>query len=348
MAASVQKAKIAGVIGARPHAVFSPANAAATGPTRLQHAAAAILAGTCILLATVNPSLAFSIAHALLLAVFAFAAVWRCIAIAIARPPPRVRKLPAAELPPYTIIVPLYREAEMAQGLVAALSAVDYPKDRLQVLIVLEADDRDTLTAMRRIRAAEEFQVLIAPPGSPKTKPRACTLALAVATGDIVVVYDAEDRPHPLQLQEAAARFARGGGDLVCLQAPLRICGAVRFLRRQFALEYAAQFEVILPALARLGLAFPLGGTSNHFRTAELRAVGGWDAWNVTEDADLGFRLAAQGWRTGMLRTPTWESAPGRLKDWTPQRARWVKGYMQTCPAFVAGVTTPVLASHER
>jgi cellulose synthase/poly-beta-1,6-N-acetylglucosamine synthase-like glycosyltransferase len=175
------------------------------------------------------------------------------------------RPLPDDALPPYTVIVPLYREAEVAMELVANLTRLDYPRDRLQVLIVLEAKDHETQAAFAAIDLPAGFQVLVAPPGSPQTKPRACNIALERAHGEIVVIYDAEDAPHPDQLREAAARFASGDSDLACLQAPLRIEPDPRFIPDQFALEYAVLFEVFLPALARWGLPFPLGGTSNHF-----------------------------------------------------------------------------------
>ena len=277
-----------------------------------------------------SPPLALAVLHMIFLCVFTLAVVWRGIATAIARPPPRVRRCEDAALPAYTVIVPLYREATMVPGLLAALGALDYPRARLQIIFALETDDEETLAALRGAEGQTSFEIMVMPAGKPRTKPRACTLALARATGEHVVVYDAEDRPHPFQLREAAARFAGDGERLACLQAPLRIADTKGFFARQFALEYAAQFEVGLPALARFGLPFPLGGTSNHFRTTVLRDLGGWDAWNVTEDADLGFRLPAEGFSVAMLRCPTWESAPTRLKDWLPQRARWVKGYMQT------------------
>jgi cellulose synthase/poly-beta-1,6-N-acetylglucosamine synthase-like glycosyltransferase len=175
----------------------------------------------------------------------------------------------------------------------------------------------------------------VTPPGKPQTKPRALNHALAHATGELLTVYDAEDAPDRLQLREAGARFAADrSGRLACLQAPLRIRSAdgtaSRFVGRQFAAEYASLFETILPGMARLGLPFPLGGTSNHFRVDVLRAVGGWDAWNVTEDADLGFRLWSHDWTLGVMARPTWESPPDGMAHWLPQRTRWLKGYLQT------------------
>ncbi len=192
---------------------------------------------------------------------------------------PRVSTAPPAlpddALPAYTVIVPLYREAAVAAELVANLARLDYPRDRLQVLIVLEVDDHETQAAFGALDLPAGFQVLVAPPGSPQTKPRACNVALERAHGDLVVIYDAEDAPHPGQLREAAARFAQADAGLACLQAPLRIEPDPRFLPDQFALEYAVLFEVFLPALARWGLPFPLGGTSNHFKASALRAVEG-------------------------------------------------------------------------
>jgi cellulose synthase/poly-beta-1,6-N-acetylglucosamine synthase-like glycosyltransferase len=251
--------------------------------------------------------------------------------------------LPDEALPSYTIIAPLYREAAVAAELVANLARLDYPRDRLQVLIVLEAKDHETQAAFGALDLPAGFQVLIAPPASPQTKPRACNVALKRAHGDLVVIYDAEDAPHPGQLREAAARFAQADESLACLQAPLRIEPDPRFLPDQFALEYAVLFEVFLPALARWGLAFPLGGTSNHFRAGALRAVGGWDPYNVTEDADIGFRLAARGHRLDVLTHPTFETSPATLKVWTPQRARWIKGHLQTLAVHARGpaVRTP-------
>jgi len=276
------------------------------------------------------PTLTATALHHLAFTVFAVAALSRLAAALTADVRGLPAPLPDDALPVYTVLAPLYREAEIVPDLVRALEALDYPRAKLQLLFVVEADDPATLGALLDAALPAHAEIVVAPPGRPRTKPRACNVALEQATGALLTIYDAEDRPHPGQLREAAARFAAGSPRLACLQAPLRIDADRRFLPRQFAVEYAIQFEAMLPMLARLGLPFPLGGTSNHFRTAALRAVGGWDAWNVTEDADLGFRLAAEGYDLGVLVSPTFEPAPDRLSDWLPQRARWVKGYMQT------------------
>ena len=251
---------------------------------------------------------------------------------------PSTPETPAPEVwPRYTVLVALHDEAEVAAQLIARLARIDYPADRLEAFLLLEAHDRATIEAVDRADRPEWMSVLVVPPGRPGTKPRALNYGLAHATGELATIYDAEDHPDPGQLREAASRFmAKGAGRLACLQAPLRIRrrGAPRFaspfLDRQFTVEYAALFEVTLPGMARMGLPFPLGGTSNHFRVDVLRQVGGWDAFNVTEDADLGFRLWRRGWRLGVLATPTWETPPGGLDSWLPQRTRWLKGYMQT------------------
>jgi cellulose synthase/poly-beta-1,6-N-acetylglucosamine synthase-like glycosyltransferase len=261
---------------------------------------------------------------------FVAAAVWRVTVVLSARRPPPAPALADEHLPPYTVVAPMYGEAGMVDQLVRSLDALDYPRDRLQIILALEADDEATQAAVQAHILPPHFEVLVAPPGYPQTKPRACNIALEQAWGELLTIYDAEDRPDPQQLREAAARFAAGPTHLGCLQAPLRISNSRGFLPAQFANEYAAQFELLLPAMARLGLPFPLGGTSNHLRTAALKDVGGWDPFNVTEDADLGFRLAAAGWSLGVLDTPTWEDAPVRVYHWLPQRSRWLKGYLQT------------------
>ncbi|PVM90480.1 family 2 glycosyl transferase [Caulobacter radicis] len=273
------------------------------------------------------------------LVLFALLATLRLVAAltprrAVAAPP-----LPDHALPAYTVLAPLYKEASVAAELVASLDRLDYPRDRLQALIVLEADDVETIAAFHALDLPAFIQVLIVPPGGPKTKPRACNHALERARGEILVIYDAEDAPDPGQLREAAARFAAGPTAQACLQAPLRIeIPAISgLLPRQFQQEYAAHFEVLLPALARWRLAFPLGGTSNHFKTAPLRAIGGWDAFNVTEDADVGFRLAAAGYGLDVIDRPTLETAPTTWKAWRPQRARWIKGHLATLLVHLRG-----------
>lgn len=268
----------------------------------------------------------------LLWAGFAAASAWRiilCVASLrrpLAPPPPN-------RWPRYTILAALHDEAEVAPLLIEALSEIDYPADRLEGFLVLEAHDKATLEAVSALTRPAWLQVHIVPPGGPCTKPRALNHALSRATGELVTIYDAEDDPDPLQLREAASRFMTEP-DLVAVQAPLRIRRRGKspstFVDRQFAAEYAGLFEVALSGMAALGLPFPLGGTSNHLRADALKAVGGWDPYNVTEDADLGFRLWRRGGRLGVISRPTYETPPDGLHAWLPQRTRWLKGFLQT------------------
>jgi cellulose synthase/poly-beta-1,6-N-acetylglucosamine synthase-like glycosyltransferase len=250
----------------------------------------------------------------------------------ITTPPSAAPPLTGDDLPVYSIFVPLYREAHMAPALIAALDRLDWPADRRDILIITEADDAETRDAFRAAIANRPgMRVLTVPAGAPRTKPRALMYALPEAIGEFVVVYDAEDEPDADQLQRAFRRFQTGDPRLGCLQAHLNIYNPQgSWITRQFTLEYTALFDAILPTVERLGLPIPLGGTSNHFRRSVLEESGGWDPYNVTEDADLGVRLARQGWRVSMLDSVTWEEAPGTAAAWFGQRARWLKGWMQT------------------
>lgn len=244
---------------------------------------------------------------------------------------PALPSIPDERLPSYTVLVPLYDEPDVLPSLVRGLAALDYPAHRLDLVLVLEMRDRATIAAAARLTLPLNMRIVLVPPGGPKTKPKALNYALATARGDLVVVYDAEDRPEPDQLRRAAAAFRRAGPDLACVQARLNVYNPDDgFFARQFALEYSALFDGLLPALERLGLPIPLGGTSNHFRLDVLRAVGAWDPYNVTEDADLGIRLARMGYRTGIIASTTWEEAPNRRRIWLGQRTRWLKGWVQT------------------
>jgi cellulose synthase/poly-beta-1,6-N-acetylglucosamine synthase-like glycosyltransferase len=241
-----------------------------------------------------------------------------------------------AELPTYSVLVPLYREAAVVPQLIANLAALDYPAEKLEILLLLEEDDEETRRAAIAAKPPETMTFLTVPKGVPQTKPKACNVGLFFAKGDLLVIYDAEDRPEPDQLRKAAAAFARGGDDLVCVQAALSYFNATEnALTRMFTLEYSFWFDDMLPGLEALGLPIPLGGTSNHFRTNELRRLGGWDPFNVTEDADLGVRAAALGKRVGVLASTTYEEANNAYRNFVRQRSRWIKGYLQTSLVFL-------------
>ncbi|MBX9931635.1 MAG: glycosyltransferase [Methylobacterium sp.] len=257
---------------------------------------------------------------------------FRVAAVSVDPASPRAdRDLPDGDLPIYTVLVALHREAAVVPRLVGALSRLDYPAAKLDIKFLIEAHDVETAAALAVIPMPARFETVVVPEGLPRTKPRALNAALPLARGEHLVVYDAEDVPDPRQLRDAAAMFSRSSSTTACLQGRLVIDNARdSLLTRFFALEYAALFDVLGPALAAWRLPTPLGGTSTHFRTATLRAVHGWDAWNVTEDCDLGIRLARAGYHVGDLPSDTIEEVPARLGAWLGQRTRWMKGFLQT------------------
>jgi cellulose synthase/poly-beta-1,6-N-acetylglucosamine synthase-like glycosyltransferase len=207
----------------------------------------------------------------------------------------------------------------------------NYPKEKLDIKLVLEADDRETRARLEAMQLGAPFELIIAPAVAPRTKPKALNAALPSARGTFVVVYDAEDRPEPDQLRRALDVFSTGNHRLACAQARLTIDNtADSWLARLFTAEYAGLFDVFLPSLAAWKMPLPLGGSSNHFRTDILRRIGAWDPYNVTEDADLGMRLARFGYRTTVISSTTYEEAPARLRPWLRQRTRWFKGWIQT------------------
>jgi glycosyltransferase XagB len=245
---------------------------------------------------------------------------------------PEISSLQVAddELPNYTIVIALYRETSVVEDLVKAIDALDYPKCKLDIKLVVEQRDIETFSRIIELRLPGRYEVVVAPVGKPQTKPRALNIALSSARGELIVVYDAEDIPAPDQLRSAASRFA-ADKDLDCLQARLAIRNhGESWLAKLFAIEYAILFDIINPGLCALDLPLPLGGTSNHFRVRSLVAVGAWDEWNVTEDADLGVRLSRFGYRVKALDSDTWEEAPFEVGNWFWQRVRWQKGWMQT------------------
>lgn len=298
------------------------------------------LAGTIVLAsagALFAPAATLYALLAIMLVPFMCVVAVRVIALAhvCLKPPLRAPPLPAVtdadDLPLYTILVPLFRETAVIPGLVSALRALDYPADRLEIMLIAEEIDLQTQVALRRADLAPHMQIVVVPDGKPRTKPRATQYALQFAKGAYVVVYDAEDEPEPDQLRRALAAFSTADDRLGCVQARLNIHNSRRsWFSRQFTVEYTALFDCILPVLDKLRLPVPLGGTSNHFPRHVLDDVGGWDPYNVTEDADLGIRLARRGWDVGVIPSTTWEEAPTTFRIWKGQRTRWLKGWMQT------------------
>lgn len=280
-------------------------------------------------------------------AVFTVLVFWACVTLLVAaiqktaaaaafvtmrRDAPE--KMPAPEpgnLPSVSVLVPLFRERNVARVLVERLSKLQYPKDRLDVVLVLEETDSLTRRVLEMATLPDWMRIIVVPDGEPRTKPRAMNYALDFCRGEIIGIWDAEDAPAPDQINTVARRFYNAPQDMVCLQGVLDYYNPRQnWLARCFTIEYATWFRVMMPGMARLGFAIPLGGTTLFFRRDVLEKLGGWDAHNVTEDADLGFRLARHGYRTEMIETTTGEEANCHLWPWIKQRSRWLKGYMVT------------------
>lgn len=242
-----------------------------------------------------------------------------------------LESIPDRDLPIYSILVPVYKEPSVVQNLLRALADIDYPHEKLDVLILMEEDDEATIQAAKAADPPPYFRFIIVPDSQPRTKPKACNYGLHFCRGEFVTIYDAEDIPEPDQLRKAATAFHRADETLICVQSALNYYNAgENYLTRMFTLEYTYWFDYMLPGLDRMRLPIPLGGTSNHFRMYALRKLGAWDPFNVTEDADLGIRAAANGYTVGIINSTTYEEANNAVGNWIRQRSRWIKGYMQT------------------
>ena len=235
------------------------------------------------------------------------------------------------EVPRYTVLVPLYREADVVPRLMDGLARLDYPRSKLEILLLCEEEDEPTIDAILAADLPPHFHLLVIPDSLPKTKPKACNYGIQQATGKFVVIYDAEDQPDPDQLKKVLLAWERSADNVICVQCKLNYYNADQnLLTRFFATEYALLFDLLLPGLDAADAPIPLGGTSNHFDREALVELGAWDPFNVTEDADLGLRLHKAGYRTVMLNSTTLEEANSQLRNWIRQRSRWVKGYFQT------------------
>ncbi len=240
--------------------------------------------------------------------------------------------VPDADLPVYTVLLPVYQEPEIVQNLLDGVGNLNYPHDKLEVLLLVEDDDIATQAALHLL-PIKGIRVVLVPHSLPKTKPKACNYGMSRPglRGEMVTIYDAEDIPDPLQLRRAVVAFRRLPDDVGCLQARLGYFNeSQNLLTRWFSMEYDQWFGAVLPAVEQARCVVPLGGTSNHMLTRVWHEIGGWDEHNVTEDADLGVRLARNGYRTVILDSITLEEANADLINWIRQRSRWYKGYLQT------------------
>ncbi len=241
------------------------------------------------------------------------------------------RLLRDEELPLYTILVPMFREPESLPILANALRNLDYPLAKLDIKIVLEEGDHETIDAAKSLGLEGIFEIIRVPASQPQTKPKACNYALQFARGELLVIFDAEDKPEPDQLRKVVAAFRRSSPNTACVQCQLNYYNArENWLTRMFTLDYTLWFDLMLPGLEQLGVPIPLGGTSNHFKIDVLRELHAWDPFNVTEDADLGIRLTQKGYRVAVIDSTTYEEANCAAGNWIRQRSRWLKGYMQT------------------
>jgi cellulose synthase/poly-beta-1,6-N-acetylglucosamine synthase-like glycosyltransferase len=253
--------------------------------------------------------------------------------------------VPESQLPFYTVMVAAYREASVIGKLIENLERIDYPVSRLEFLLLIEQDDDETLEALRLTDPGPHFKLVVVPPGEPRTKPKALNFGLTLARGELVAVYDVEDAPDILQLRRSAVAMARFEPEVACLQAKLSYGNTSQnFITKSFTIEYAMWFSFFLPGLVSLNAPIPLGGTSNHFRRWALRALGGWDPFNVTEDCDLGIRMFREGYRVKVLESVTLEEANSDFVNWVKQRSRWYKGYLQT---FFIHLRSPAVVTRE-
>ncbi len=254
-----------------------------------------------------------------------------------------------SDWPTYTVFCPLYKEIEVLPQFVEAMSNLDYPKDRLQVILLLEEDDRSTIDAANSSNLPKFFEILVVPHSLPKTKPKALNYGLGHAKGEVMVIYDAEDIPEVDQLKKAVIAFAKAGDRTMCIQAKLNFYNPRQnILTRLFTSEYSLWFDLVLTGLQSIKAPIPLGGTSNHFLAKYIKELKGWDPFNVTEDCDLGLRIFKKGFHTCILDSTTNEEANSDTINWFWQRTRWIKGYIQTyfvhmrnVSEFMQDITSP-------
>ncbi len=242
---------------------------------------------------------------------------------------------PDIELPMYTIMIPLYMEAAKMQSIVQAIEKIDYPLDKLDVKLILEEDDLLTSKVLALCHLPKHFQVIRVPSGGPRTKPKALNYAMQYILGQYVVIFDAEDSPDPKQLRNALNLFSISGPRCICVQAKLNFYNInENLLTGLQSIEYALWFNYLLPGLNQFGQFLPLGGTSCHFKVQELKKIGLWDPFNVTEDLDLGIRICLNGYQSVILESYTLEEAILTIPAWLRQRSRWIKGFIQSYIVF--------------
>ncbi|UPA55785.1 glycosyltransferase [Wolbachia pipientis] len=213
--------------------------------------------------------------------------------------------------PIYTILLPVFEESAVIGQLIESVKSLDYPKSKLDVKLLVESEDQETLAAIEKYTLPQYFEVIKVPHSLPRTKAKSCNYAMSFARGKYAVIYDADDKPDPLQLKKALIEFNKGDDKLACVQAKLNYYNCdYNFLTKSFSLEYMNWFQYLLPGFQKMNMPMPLGGSSNHFSVKILKKLFFWDAYSVTEDADLGLRLAQTGYKTRMIDSETLEESP--------------------------------------
>ncbi|MDR1233495.1 MAG: glycosyltransferase [Puniceicoccales bacterium] len=244
------------------------------------------------------------------------------------------------EWPLYTVLLPLYKEKkETIANLLSSMENLSYPKSKIDLKVLVHEGDEETIAAVNFLKNMHmPFEIIEVPRGDVRSKPNSCNFGLAKAKGRYLTIYDAEDMPEKYQLKKAVRAFETLPGEYVSLQASLNFYNRrENFLTKCFAVEYSMWYDFTLRAISKLKLFFPLGGNSNHFKTKFLKEWHGWDAYNVTEDADLGVVIGRGGYKMAFLESITEEEAPTTLKAWIKQRTRWMKGFMLTfCGHFAS------------
>jgi glycosyltransferase XagB len=241
-----------------------------------------------------------------------------------------IKKLKDEDLPVYTILIPLYDEANVIPQIFKAMTAIDYPPEKLDIWITLEEYDHSTIQAIKDYDPPKHFKTLILPDVKPKTKPKALNVAFPHVRGEYLVIYDAEIVPDPDQLKKAVIAF-NSHPEISCFQTRLdHYNGTKNTLTGLFNAEFSFYYDLFLPGLQKKNVPIPLSGHSTHFRTEVLKEIGAWDPYNVTEDCDLGIRLYRFGYRTAVLDSFSLEEATSDIKSWLNQRTRWLKGFIQT------------------
>lgn len=265
------------------------------------------------------------------LMLFKFAVIYKSLKKDLINPTrEEIEKLNDQDLPPYTILIPLYKEAEVIDQIIKAMTNIDYPADKLDIIITLEEYDKETIDAIAAANPPKHFKTLILPDVKPKTKPKALNVAFKKVKGKFLVIYDAEIMPDPDQLKKAVIAF-RDRPDVDVLQTRLDHYNIHQSLiTKLFNAEFSFHFDLFLPGLSLLGFPIPLSGHSTHFRTEAIREAGGWDPYNVTEDCDLGIRMARMGKKVEILDSVSREEATASIDAWIGQRSRWIKGFIQT------------------